>query len=77
MWQQSMPWPMLLMFALLWLYGLWPVLRPEHFRQTCVQCTRPRFLEAYAASEGLIRVLATIWLILTGVAIASGVYSRF
>ena len=71
--QQPMPWPMLLMFALLWLYGLWPALKPEHFRQTCVQYMRPRSLEAYAASEGLIRVLGTIWLIMTGVAIAFGV----
>ena len=52
----QMPWPMLLMFALFWVYGLWPTLKPEHFRQTCIRGHAPRSLEPYAASAEQIRV---------------------
>jgi hypothetical protein len=74
---EPMPWSMLLMFAMFWLYGLWPALRPEHFRQTCVRYMRPRSLEKYAASAGQIRVFGIIFVILAGVTLVSGVYSRF
>jgi len=72
---ESMPWPMLVTAGAFWLYGLRPALYPEHFRGTSLRYT-PHSLKPYVYSAGIIRAFGVLWLIITGVMLVAGIYSR-
>ena len=74
---EPMPWPLLLAFGLFWLYGLWPALKPDHFRQTAVRNFRPRSMgETLSPPSSVVQLFGIVWLILTGFAFVAGIWSR-
>ena len=72
---QPMPWSFMAFLAAFFAYGIWPALRPEHFREECLRNMRP-WLRPFAAPVEMIRVLANIWLVMCGFALVLGIASR-
>jgi hypothetical protein len=70
-----MPWPMLVAVIAFWLYGFWPALYPEHFRRKGVQYA-PRPLRPHIYPAGIIRICGVLWLMMMGVMLLAGIYSR-
>ena len=74
---ETMPWPLVTAFGLFFLYGLWPALKPDHFRRLGLMYARPRSLaETLAPPAGWIRIFGILWLIISGFIFAVGLWSR-
>ncbi len=72
---QPLPWALITVDAAFLLYGLWPALRPEHFRQACLRNMRPG-LRRFAAPAELVRLFAVVWVLICGFALVLGIASR-
>ena len=72
---QPMPWTFFAAVAAALCYGLWPVLRAEHFRQTCLRYTPP-WLRPFAAPTEVIRVGGILWVLMCAFALVLGIASR-
>ena len=71
-----LPWSFIAVDAAFLLYGLWPALKPEHFRQTGLGHMRPRALESSVMPAELIRVFAVTWVLMCGFGLVLGIASR-
>jgi hypothetical protein len=70
---EPVPWPFIVMMAAFLLYGLWPAVRPDHFRQTCLRYTRwPRV----AAPADMIQLGAIVWVVMCVFGLVVGIASR-
>jgi hypothetical protein len=73
---QPLPWSAMAVFAIFLLYGLWPALKPEHFRQTSLRYVRPRAVEPFVMPTDLIRIFGVIWVLMCGFALFLGLAAR-
>jgi hypothetical protein len=74
--QQPLPWPFMATCAAFLLYGLWPALKPEHFRQACIRNVHRHWLVKFILPAGVIRVFAVIWVLLCWFALLVGIAAR-
>jgi len=72
---QPLPWPDMAVTAAFLLYGLWPAVKPHHFREACMRHTRPR-LQRFATPPEVIRVFAVVWVLMCGVVLVLGIAAR-
>ena len=72
---QPLPWSFIALAAAFFSYGLWPALKPEHFREACLRYTRPR-LRPFTAPTEVIRVFGIIFVLICGFIVVLGLVSR-
>jgi hypothetical protein len=72
---QPLPWPFMAVIAGFLLYGLWPAVKPEHFRETCVRNMPPR-LQRFAYPAEVIRAFGIIWVLMCALMLLLGVAAR-
>lgn len=72
---QPQPWPFFAATSACLLYGLWPALKPEHFRRTCLRYTPDRW-RAFGAPADIVQLGGIVVVVMCGFALMVGIASR-
>jgi hypothetical protein len=73
---QPLPWTAMAASAAFLLYGLWPALKPEHFRETGLRYTKPQALKAFVMPARFIRIIGILWVLMCGLVLVLGIAAR-
>lgn len=73
---QPLPWTAMAVVAAFLLYGLWPALKPDHFRETALRYMSRKVLRPFAMPTEFIRVIGILFVLICGLILAVGIAAR-